>query len=272
MSAGNERFNDEAADWDKNPSVQESSRLAFNAVSPLIASLSARKHQATGAETGLHVLEVGCGTGLLTLRVAPLVASIVAIDPAQGMIETLKAKIDSSSSSSTSTCETDNQKADGPRTRSPNSNILPICHLLSDPEDSLLPPEDEDENPNSTGRRRKFDLIISHLVMHHVPDLRSFLSTLHGCLAPGGKVALSDFEDFGPEAIKFHPPSKLEGVERHGIQREWMEGLMREVGFEDVKAQVGWSLRKSVEKWEGCRPGETMEFSFLLCEGVKAVV
>ncbi|KAJ0424948.1 hypothetical protein BJY00DRAFT_275633 [Aspergillus carlsbadensis] len=184
------------------------------------------------------------------------------------MIETLKAKIHSSSSSSSpSTCETDDQKADGPRSRSPNSNILPICHLLSDPEDPLLPPEDDDPNP--TGRRRKFDLIISHLVMHHVPDLRAFLSTLLGCLAPGGKVILTDFEDFGPEAIKFHPPSKLEGVERHGIQREWMEGLMREVGFEDVRIEVGWSLRKSVEKWEGCRPGETMEFPFLLCEGVR---
>ncbi|KAL2847642.1 S-adenosyl-L-methionine-dependent methyltransferase [Aspergillus pseudodeflectus] len=269
MSAGNERFNDEAADWDKNPSVQESSRLAFNALSPLITSLSAQKQIATGTKTGLHVLEVGCGTGLLTLRVAPLVASIVAIDPAQGMIETLKAKIDPPSSPSTSTCESDNLEADGPRSRSPKSNILPICHLLNDPEDPILPPEDE--APNSTVRRRKFDLIISHLVMHHVPDLRSFLSTLHGCLAPGGKVALTDFEDFGPEAIKFHPPSKLEGVERHGIQRESMEGLMGEVGFEDVRVQVRWSLRKSVEKWEGCRPGETMDFPFLLCEGLRPV-
>ncbi|KAL2802841.1 S-adenosyl-L-methionine-dependent methyltransferase [Aspergillus granulosus] len=265
MSAGNQRFNDEAADWDKNPSVQESSRLAFNALSPLIESLSARKQKATGIEAGLHVLEIGCGTGLLTLRVAPLVDSIVAIDPAHGMIETLKGKIKSRSSSSPFTWDEEN--TDGPRSPTDDvSNILPICHLLADPEDPFLPPED---STAPTGRRRKFDLILSHLVMHHVPDLRSFLETLLGCLAPGGKVALTDFEDFGPEAIKFHPPAKMEGVERHGIRREWMEGLMREVGFGDVKVSVGWKLRKSVDKWEGSQPGDTMEFPFLLCEGLR---
>ncbi|KIA75992.1 hypothetical protein HK57_00169 [Aspergillus ustus] len=295
MSTGNERFNDEAADWDKNPSVQESSRLAFNALSPLIESLSAQKqhqHAATGApvETAaglLHVLEAGCGTGLLTVRVAPLVGSIVAIDPAQGMIEALKAKI----GSSTSTCKSDNKSADGPRSPTTTtttttvtannekkkkknnvSNILPICHLLTNPEDPILPPEEERRDDDGSGRqrrRRKFDLIISHLVMHHVPDLRSFLETLFGCLAPGGRVALTDFEDFGPEAIKFHPPMKMDGVERHGIPRVWMEGLMREVGFCDVDVSVRWRLRKSVELWEGQRLGDTMEFPFLLCEGVR---
>ncbi|KAL2840665.1 S-adenosyl-L-methionine-dependent methyltransferase [Aspergillus pseudoustus] len=279
MSAGNERFNDEAADWDKNPSVQESSRLAFNALSPLIESLSAQKqHAATRApvETaGLHVLEIGCGTGLLTVRVAPLVASVVAIDPAQGMIEALKAKIEAASSS-TSTCKkrSDDKNADGPRrTTTPNngkktnvSNILPICHLLTSPEDPILPPE---EGSDASGRRRKFDLIISHLVMHHVPDLRALLETLFGCLAPGGKVALTDYEDFGPQAIKFHPPMKMDGVERHGIPRVWIEGLIREVGFRDVDVSVRWRLKKSVEMWEGQELGDTMEFPFLLCEGVR---
>lgn len=255
-SAGNQRFNDEAANWDKNPSVQEATRLAFDSINPIIQTLAERKQSTSGA--GLDVLEVGCGTGLLTLRVAPLVREIVAIDPAHGMIETLEAKIN------TSTCQ--DTAADGPRNRS--HNILPVCRLLEDPEDPALPAIDGND---PTGRRRKFDLILSHLVMHHVPDLRAFLGTLLGCLVLGGRVALTDFEDFGPEAIKFHPPNKLDGVERHGIPARWMEDLMKEVGFQDVKVSVGWTLAKSVELWEGQKPGDTLGFPFLVCEGARPV-
>ncbi|KAL2870603.1 class I SAM-dependent DNA methyltransferase [Aspergillus lucknowensis] len=250
-SAGNERFNNEAADWDKNPSVQEGARLAFDALKPTIQSLSEQKQKSTGR--GLNVLEVGCGTGLLTLRVAPLVESIVALDPAHGMIDALKAKIKNSGTSDDS---------GGPR----EGNVVPICQLLTDPEDSLLPPDNMND---PAGRRRKFDLILSHLVMHHVPDLRPFLETLLGSLTPGGRVFLTDFEDFGPEAIKFHPPTKLAGVERHGIPRSWIEDLLKEVGFQDVKVSVGWTLTKSIAAWEGSQPGDTFGFPFLVCEGMR---
>ncbi|KAL4891813.1 S-adenosyl-L-methionine-dependent methyltransferase [Aspergillus ambiguus] len=240
---GNERFNAEAADWDNNPSVQEATRLAFETLQPLIQSLADQKRAST--DTGLDVLEVGCGTGLLTLRVAPLAQEIVAVDTADGMIEMLKAKT---------------TQPDAPR------NILPLCKLLEDPEDPILPPSRADDAPR--GRRRKFDLILSHLVMHHVPDLRPFLQTLLGCLKPGGRVALTDFEDFGPEAIKFHPPSKLEGVERHGIPRIWIENLMKEVGFDHVRVSVGWTLDKNVEDWKDSKT-KTLPFPFLVCEGVR---
>lgn len=239
---GNDRFNAEAANWDNNPSVQEATRLAFETLQPLIQSLSDQKRTATN--TGLDVLEVGCGTGLLTLRVAPMVREIVAVDIAEGMVEMLKAKT---------------TQPDAPR------NIVPLCKILEDPEDPILPAAEENA---AAGPRRKFDLILSHLVMHHVPDLRPFLQTLLGCLKPGGRVALTDFEDFGPEAIKFHPPSKLEGVERHGIPRVWIENLMKEVGFQDVRVSVGWTLEKNVEDWEDSQM-KTLPFPFLLCEGVR---
>ncbi|KKK15767.1 hypothetical protein ARAM_004291 [Aspergillus rambellii] len=258
-SVGNKRFNDEAANWDKNPAVQEATRRAFETIEPIIQRLSGSKRATSGIPTaeaagGLNVLEVGCGTGLLTLRVAPLVHEIVAVDPAHGMIEMLKAKPRDSSSK--------NNK----NNKNNNNNVLPLCRLLEDPEDPLLPPDD---TKNPTGPRRKFDLILSHLVMHHVPDLRAFLHTLFGCLAPGGRVALTDFEDFGPDAIKFHPPTKLEGVERHGLPKQWIAGLLNEVGFRDVQVRVGWTLDKSVDDWEGHRPGDILSFPFLICEGVR---
>ncbi len=85
---------------------------------------------------------------------------------------------------------------------------------------------------------------------------------------------MTDFEDFGPEARKFHPEAKMAGVERDGVKREWFAGLMSEAGFVDVKVEVAWTMEKEVERW----PGEwgqkkpdggcaSMEFPFLICQG-----
>lgn len=236
--AGKQRFNAEAAAWDTQPAVLEATRQAFEALKPLIQSFTAKKG------SNLDVLEVGCGTGLLSMQVAPLVYGLVAIDPAEGMIDMLRAKL---------------EKPDSPK------NILPICKLLIDPEDPVLPPADIKD---SNGNRKKFDLITSHLVLHHVPDLRPFLRTLIGCLKSGGRVALTDYEDFGEQAKKFHPKVKWDTCERHGIQRVWMEGLMKEIGFIDVNVRVAWTLKKDVERWEE-GDGDTMDFPFLICEGVR---
>lgn len=154
------------------------------------------------------------------------------------------------------------------------SNILPVCVLLEDPEDASLPPANAND---ADGARQKFDLITSHLVLHHIPDLKSVLNTMLGCLTPSGRVMLTDFEDFGPEAKRFHAASKLDGVERHGINAAEMETLMRDVGFVNVGCQPEWTMTKSVEKFDGefgreGKPGaegqgEKMEFPFLICYG-----
>jgi SAM-dependent methyltransferase len=235
--AGSDRFNSEAAAWDTQPFIHEATRLAFEALRPAVHALTTHK----GAN--LDVLDIGCGTGLLSAQVAPLVEEVVAIDPAEGMIDMLKAKL-----------------CDG--NASMPKNILPVCRLLEDPEDPVLPADRE------TSSRRKFDVVVSHLVLHHIPNLRTFLRTLLGCLRPGGRVALTDYEDFGLQAKKFHPESKWDTVERHGIQRAWMEGLMREAGFSEVSVREAFTLNKDVERWEET-DGDAMEFPFIICEGVR---
>jgi 2-polyprenyl-3-methyl-5-hydroxy-6-metoxy-1,4-benzoquinol methylase len=70
-----------------------------------------------------------------------------------------------------------------------------------------------------TGSRR-FDLVLGHLVLHHIPSLENVLKTTFGCLKLAGMAASTDFEDFGPEARRFHPEAKMDGVERHGIFEE----------------------------------------------------
>lgn len=245
VSNGNDRFNAEAAAWDSNPFVHAMSDRAYDALCAHVAPLNDPEHK-------LDVLEIGCGTGLLSFLVAEKAREVVAVDAAQGMIDVLTQKI----------------------AKAGSKNIIPVCVLLEDPEDAALPPSDP---ANSSGPRRKYDLVISHLVLHHIPDLRPVLQTMLGCLKPGGMIALTDFEDFGPEARRFHPKKKMTGVERHGINANTFAGLIREVGFVDVDVQVAWQHKKRVERWEGefdepgreSEKGEMMSFSYLLCMGRK---
>lgn len=246
VSVGNKRFNAEAAAWDKNPFVHAMSIEAWKAIQKFVPSLFGQ------ASKKPDILEIGCGTGLLTLQVAPAANQLVAVDAAEGMIDVLSSKLDGS---------------DAPK------NIRPLAILLVDPEDNNLPTADA---ASPDGPRLKFDLIISHLVLHHIPNMEEVLTTMFGCLKQGGRVALTDFEDFGPEARRFHPENRMEGVERHGIPRAGMAELMRKVGFEDVKVEVAWEHEKIVEKYPGefkgefvKGQGEMMKFSYLICMGKK---
>ncbi len=178
----------------------------------------------------------------------------MAIDAAQGMIDVLKKKL---------------QRNDTPK------NIVPIAVLLEDPEDASLPPADE---ASPDGSRKKFDLVLSHLVLHHIPELDSVLKTMIGCLAPGGRAMLTDFEDYGPDAKRFHPECKMEGVARHGIPASEMTQLMESIGFVNVNVTPHWTMEKKCEKfagefgsrgWPAEGEGEMMHFPFLLCYGEK---
>ena len=244
-SNGNDRFNQEALNWDARPFVHEASQAASKAILDKLQELRTQPKQ---------VLEIGCGTGILSFLIAPHVKRLAAVDAAEGMIEVLKRKL---------------AKPDAPK------NIVPVAVLLEDPDDSSLPLPD---GSSEGGQRQRFDLITSHLVLHHIPDLRAVLKTMLACLAPGGKVMLTDFEDFGPEAKRFHPASKMGGVERHGINAKDMTALMEGVGFTNIDVKPAWTMSKKVEKFEGefgkegmVRPemGEVMEFPFVLCYGEK---
>ncbi|KAI9715300.1 MAG: hypothetical protein M1828_000900 [Chrysothrix sp. TS-e1954] len=253
---GNDRFNAEAAAWDSNPDVHKASDAAQKAIIEAFPEL--QSHDAKDGQhekAGLDVLEIGCGTGLLSFRIAPFVQRLVAVDASTGMIDALSKKLEADEA---------------------YKNVLPLCVMLEDPEDKNLPPAAQ---ADVSGPRQKFDLILSHLVLHHIADLPSLLNTMYGCLKGGGSIALTDFEDFGPEARKFHPEAKMAGVERHGIPRKEFSQMITQAGFVDVQVDEGWRMRKHVEaypgEWGQKKPSaddvklEEMDFPFLLCRASK---
>lgn len=72
---------EEAATWNEDPAVVAYADAAW---ASLLASLP------VGSDT--RVLDFGCGTGLLTERLAPRVREVVAVDASPAMVEVLAAK------------------------------------------------------------------------------------------------------------------------------------------------------------------------------------
>ncbi|KAK3487488.1 S-adenosyl-L-methionine-dependent methyltransferase [Neurospora hispaniola] len=238
---GNARFNADAANWDSNPSIQLATSLAFESYLSRLPPPSEL--------SSFNVLEIGCGTGLLSLLLAPHVRSLAAVDAAEGMIDVLTHKLSPGG------------------TYEQVKNVRPVTALLEEPEDPII----KIDPVTGEAWEGKFNLVISHLVLHHVADLTALFKTIYGTLKPGtGRVVTTDFENFGPEARRFHPEAKMDGVERHGITKEEMEEILKGVGFEEVKVERGFVLQKRVESEPGkgdMERGPVMEFPFLVCEG-----
>lgn len=238
--SGNDRFNDDALTWDTKPDVLLATKLAHPAYLSRLPGPETLSTQ--------DILEIGCGTGILSLLLAPSVRSLTAVDAAPGMIDVFRAKL----------------AAANP----PVKNILPVNTLLIDPDDASIQIDPVTGDTVSQGRR--FDVVVSHLVLHHIADLTGLFATIFGCMKPGGKVMVTDFEDFGPEARRFHPEARMAGVERHGIKRSDIQAWLENAGFVDVQVETAFEMDKMVETVPGNGIMEhNMTFPFLICSGTK---
>ena len=101
-------------------------------------------------------MDFGCGTGLVTLRLAPYLRSILAVDSSRGMLDRLDSKI----------------QAAGVQ----NVRTIMAEQLLDEPSSA------------------RFNLITSAMTLHHIQDIVPLLYSFHAQLHPGGHVALADLE------------------------------------------------------------------------------
>jgi 2-polyprenyl-3-methyl-5-hydroxy-6-metoxy-1,4-benzoquinol methylase len=145
MAMEKKDFEAAAPGWDENPGRV---RLAGEVAEAIIRMVRPEKE--------MHVADFGCGTGLLSLRLQPLVATVTGIDSSPGMLDIFKAKI-----------------AEG-RFTNVQTRLLDM------------------ENGEVVSGR--YDLIISSMTLHHIRRPEELLRQLHGALNPGGILAVADLD------------------------------------------------------------------------------
>ena len=137
-------FDERARDWD-TPERQARAEVVAAAIG-----------DAVPLAPDTRAIDIGSGTGLLGIALAPHVGEVVLADPSAGMLEVANEKL----------------SAGGP------ANVSAVrFDLVADP-----PPGDP------------FDLVVSLLVLHHLEDTAAALAAIARLLKPGGHLALADLD------------------------------------------------------------------------------
>lgn len=171
-----------AFDYDKKESYLDS--FERDKLLPLLGDLK-----------GKNVLDVGAGTGRLTMRLAKLGADVTALDVSEKMLEEIKRKL--------------------------KRNLTEINIVVGDCES--MPFEDE-----------SFDVVVSAFHVVHLKDLRRFFDEVYRVLKPGGKFLVTNINQRRPPEIKtkqgmieiesyYHRPEKVRKMLEElafGIEKE----------------------------------------------------
>ncbi len=138
-------FDDEAATWDDDPGHEERQQAVARAIAETLD---------LGPET--RALDVGAGTGRLSIVLADRVGSVVVTDPSGGMVRVAGERIEEAGLSN--------------RLRAVQAD------LTKDRIDGV------------------FDVAWSSMALHHVHDLHALLTSVAGLLAAGGRLAIADLD------------------------------------------------------------------------------
>jgi 2-polyprenyl-3-methyl-5-hydroxy-6-metoxy-1,4-benzoquinol methylase len=140
------RFDDEAAAWDDEPGNEERQVAVAQAVKEAV-SLSPR----------MRAVDVGGGTGRLSILLADLVGSVVVTDPSAGMVQVARERIEAAGLSG--------------RLRAVQAD------LTTDRLDGA------------------YDVVWSSMALHHVQDVDGLLRSVAGLLVDGGRLCIADLDE-----------------------------------------------------------------------------
>lgn len=140
-----------------------------------------------------RLLEYGAGTGLVTQALRDAVGPVTLADTSEGMREALRAKIDAG--------------------LIPDARVWDL-DLAADP----VPDE-------------RFDVIVTVMALHHIPDLAPVLAGFARLLVDGGYLCVIDLqhEDGSFHGADFHG--------HHGFQPTDLAAQLTQAGFTDIAVQ-----------------------------------
>ncbi len=144
-----------------------------------------------GDLNGKNVLDVGAGTGRLTLRLAKLGADVTALDVSEEMLEEIKKKL----------------KRNLSHLRQGYGGQAEIKMVVGDCESLQF----DDES---------FDVVVATFLVVHLKDLKRFFDEVYRVLKPGGKFLVTNINQKRPPEIKtkqgmieiesyYHRPEKV---------------------------------------------------------------
>jgi SAM-dependent methyltransferase len=138
-------FDSRAAQWDNLPR-----RVALgNAIVEAIK-------QETDPQVWMKMLDYGCGTGLVTFGLQPLVKEVIAVDSSRGMLDQLELK-------------------------AREAGITNLATVFIDLDNEWHLPDG-------------IDLLVSSMTMHHVPEVAPLLAHFRECMNTGGLLCIADLE------------------------------------------------------------------------------
>lgn len=158
------------------------------------SALGMLKH--TKIPQGARLLDFGCGTGLVSffmMKENANITSATGFDNSSGMVGVF------------------NEKAQEAKV---DAKAL-LCDLSAD---------DISE--------KDFDLAVSSMVFHHLPEPAIALQKIYKALKPGASLAIADLDT---EEGDFHPP-EMTGIFHHGFERSQMQEWFEKAGFDQVSS------------------------------------
>ena len=154
--------------------------------------------QAVDLSPETRALDVGGGTGRLSILLADRVGSVVVTDPSAGMVQVAAERIEAAGL--------------GDRLRAVRAD------LTTDPLDG------------------SYDIAWSSMALHHVPDLDGLLRSLAGLLVDGGRLAIADLEEdpdgaFHADKVDF---AGHDGFQRERLAAQLADAGFADVRFADA--------------------------------------
>lgn len=173
-------YDDAAASWDTNPYRVCLAENVFRAIGERVR-----------LRPDMDVLEVGCGTGLLTLLLRPQVRSVTGIDNSEGMLGVLEARIR-------------------------EQGVTGVTTRLMD-----LEAPDPWEG--------RYDLVVSSMTLHHIRNVPRLLHQCSSVLKPGGILAIADLDKEGGLFHRKTELVYHNGFDRAILAKEFLDAGLRTV-------------------------------------------
>jgi len=198
-----------APGWDSNDDVRTYAAMAFDSwnrkVGPMVGDLP-----------NCRALDFGCGTGLMTEKLAPICGQVLAVDTSAKMLDVLRQKISDMDIS--------------------NVTAMKVAVNATTVR----------ENPDLAS---KFDLIVASSVCSFLPDYETTLCNLVSVLNPGGLFVQWDWlADMSVDRIR--SAFEFAGLVDAGIE----EAFTMDTGDESMTVVMGIGLLSTINQDCGLGP------------------